>query len=339
MPTLLTLCVGCGWTSGVPLRAQLDELECVQRRLRLRAGEKLADRFLLATVALLDRPLLRAGDQFERGVRCRCGAVHGVVHRGPRPAENRLCVRPVRLGPLEWLVGQLVREGERLVDELRRLEQPVGDAELRDLPARQHSVLPQRIRHDHLDRSLRPDEPGQKLSAAPRGKEPEEDLRKRKVAHAGRDGSRRAVQRQLDTTTEAGAVDCRNGRERQRTQPAEQLVSRARTLARALGRDVRKLGDVCARRKDERLARDDRGAEVSAFELTEQAVERLERVLPEERRLRPVLAVVDRHEREVACPRELELSDRRQGSPTTRPRPYPCRRRARSARSARRGAP
>ena len=229
-----------------------------------------------------------------------------------------LCVRPVRLGPFEWLVGELSREGERLVDELGRLEQPVGDAELRDLQARQHAVLPQRIRHDHLDRGLRPDEPGQKLSSAPRGKEPEEDLRERKVAHSGRDGSRRAVQSQLDTTAEAGAVDRRHRRERQRTQPAEQLVSRARTFARALGRDVRKLGDVGARREDERLAGDDRGAEVSALELTEQAVERLEGLLPEERRLRPVLAVVDRHEREVARARELELSDRRQGSPRAR---------------------
>ena len=156
------------------------------------------------------------------------------------------------------------------------------------------------------------------------------------MAYPGRDRSRRAVQRQLDSAAEAGAVDRGDSRERQRAESPEQLVSCPRALDRALGRDVRELGDVRARREDERLAGDDCSAEIPALELSEQTIERLERVLPEEGRLRPVLAVVDRHEREVARARELELSDRRQGSPTAKQRPCPCRRRAPSSRSERR---
>ena len=133
------------------LRAQLDQLKCVERRLCLRTGEELADCFLLSLVAFLDRPMLRSFDQIEGGVRCRRSAVNCVVYGRAGSTEDRLSVGPVGLGPLERLVGQLPCECQRLVDELRRLEQPVGDAEVRGLGARQHPVLTQRIRHDHLD--------------------------------------------------------------------------------------------------------------------------------------------------------------------------------------------
>ena len=129
-------------------------------------------------------------------------------------------------------VRELARERERLVDELHRLEQPVGDPELRDLRTGEHAVLPQRIRDDHLDRRLRPDEPRQELRAAPRRKEAEEDLRKGEVADCSRDRARRAVQRELDATAETCAVDRRDGRERQCAQAPEQLVSRTRAFDR-----------------------------------------------------------------------------------------------------------
>jgi hypothetical protein len=94
----------------VPLRAQLDKLERVERRLCLGAGKELADGFLLALVAFLDRPLLRAGDQVERDVRRRRCAVHRVVDGRVCAAEDRLRVGPVGLGPLEHTVGELARE-------------------------------------------------------------------------------------------------------------------------------------------------------------------------------------------------------------------------------------
>ena len=141
----------------MPLRAVLDELERVDRRLRLRARQQLADRILLTTVALCYRPLVCALDQVEGHVRCRRRPVDGIVDRGARSAEDRLRVRPVRLLPFERLCGELARERERLVHKLGRLEQPVRDPELRDLGRLEHPVLPQGVRHDHLDRGLGPD--------------------------------------------------------------------------------------------------------------------------------------------------------------------------------------
>src|SRR5256885_9396397 len=62
------------------------------------------------------------------------------------------------------------------------------------------------------------------------------------------------------------------------------------TLFRSELRDVRAGGE------DEGLAGDDGGAKVALLEPAEQTIQRLERLSPEERRLRPALAVVDRHE-------------------------------------------
>src|SRR5256885_5673542 len=101
------------------------------------------------------------------------------------------------------------------------------------------------------------------------------------------------------------------------------------TLFRSELRDVRAGGE------DEGLAGDDGGAKAALLEPAEQTIQRLERLSPEERRLRPVLAVVDRHERDVARARELELSDRRQGSPRATRHPCPSRRTARSGRNER----
>ena len=81
------------------------------------------------------------------------------------------------------------------------------------------------------------------------------------------------MQRELDPAAEAGAVDRRDGREPQVTQSAEQLVPGARSLDCTLARDVRKLGDVRTCGEEERLACDDRRAEVAVFELRERTVE------------------------------------------------------------------
>ena len=320
------------------LRPLLDEPECIDRCLGLRSGQKLADCVALPAVALFDGPGLRALDQVECGVRSRRCAVDGVVDVGASAAKQRFRFGPVGRRPLEGLRRELARERKRFVDELHRLEEPIGDPELGHLRTGEHAVLAQRVRDDHLDRRLRSDEPRQELRAAPRRKEAEEDLRKGEVPNCSRHRARRAVQGELDATAETCAVDRRDGRERQRAQAPEQLVSRTCAFDRTVTCDVRELGDVGACREEERLAGDHRRAVVRAFELSQQPVERLERLLAEERRLRPVLAVVDRDERDVARTRELELSDRRQGSPTREPRPYPSRRTAPSVRSAHRDA-
>src|SRR6185295_2872444 len=258
---------------------------------------------------------------------------------------------------------ELAREHKRFVDELHWLQEPIGDPELGHLRPGEHAVLAQRVRDDHLDGRLRSDEARQELRAAPRRKEAEEDLRKGEVPDCSRHRARRAVQRELDATAETCAVDRRDGRERQRAQAPEQLLSRPCAFDRTVTCDVWELGDVGACREEERLAGDHNRAVVGAFELSQQQVEGLERLLAEERRLRPVLAVVDRNEREIARTYELELSDWHRSSqsgeppgspehsplvryrgqaasppPTRERRPCPYRRTSRSARSAHRDA-
>ena len=134
---------------------------------------------------------------------------------------------------------------------------------------------------------------------------------------------------ELHAAAQTGAVDRCDGRKGQHAQAAEQPVPDACAFDSALAGDPGKLGDVGAGREEERLAGDDRRREVTTLELVQDPFERFERPLAEERRLRPVLAVVDRHQRDVARAGELEVSDRCQGSPTGEQRPFPCRRTAR----------
>ncbi len=112
------------------LRPLLDEVERVDGRLRLCSWQELADRLLLPAIAVLERPLLRALDEVECGVRRGRRAVNGVVDARPCAPEDRLGVGPVRLRPLLRILRQLPRKGERFVDELDRFQKPVGDPEL-----------------------------------------------------------------------------------------------------------------------------------------------------------------------------------------------------------------
>ena len=128
-------------TGGMLLRPLLHELEGIEGRLRLRTCQQLADGVLFAPVSLLDRPFTRAGDQFERSVRSGRGAVHRVVGVRARPPEGPFRVRPVRLTALKGTFGELACEGQRLVEELGRLEEPVDDLQLRDLGRAEHAVL------------------------------------------------------------------------------------------------------------------------------------------------------------------------------------------------------
>ena len=112
---------------GMLLRSLLDEPEGIDRRLRLRPRQELADRLSFTRVALFDRPLLRALDQVERRVGRRRGAVHRVVDARARSPKQRFGIRPVRICAFERPVCELTRERERLVHELHCVEQPVGD--------------------------------------------------------------------------------------------------------------------------------------------------------------------------------------------------------------------
>src|SRR5438477_379275 len=61
---------------------------------------------------------------------------------------------------------ELAGERDRLVEELGRLEQAVGEAELECLRPAQHPVLPHRVLDDERDRGLDADEARDELRAA-----------------------------------------------------------------------------------------------------------------------------------------------------------------------------
>ena len=225
---------------------------------------------------------------------------------------------------------ELERERDRLVDELHGLEQPFGEAELDRVLRPQQAVLAERVRDDELNRRLRPDEPRRELRAAPGGEEAEEDLGEAEVADRRGDRAGRAVQCELEATAEARAVDRRHRREGQRPDAEEELVAGAAALAGRFGRDLRERVDVRPGAEPERLAREDRRYPVAVFQLREQRLPGLERRAAERRRLRPVLAVVDRDERESARFRlhGPEMEDGVRHVPTRSRRP--CRGRCRA---------
>src|SRR5205085_10018259 len=137
-----------------------------------------------------------------------------------------------------------------------------------------------------------------------------EDLGEPDMPHGTRDRPDAAMKGELEPAAEAGAVDRGHGRKGQGREAAEEVVAGTAPLAGELGGRAVELVQVGAGGEDERLPRDDERREVAALELTEHAAERRERGAAEERRLRMVLAVVDRDERDVARARQLELGVR-----------------------------
>ncbi len=159
------------------LGAALDEVERVDRRLRLRPGKEVGERVLLRPVALLERPGGGAFDQVERPVRGGSGAVDGVVDPGAGTSDDLGDVGQV--GFPAWRPARLDRREEeldRLVEELDRLEQRVGEPGLESLRPGEHAVLAQRVLDDELHRGLGADEPRDQLRPAPAGDQAEEDL-------------------------------------------------------------------------------------------------------------------------------------------------------------------
>ena len=190
--------------AGWSLRAPVDEVEGVEGGLRLAAGEQLADRLLLGAVALLERPAgAGALDQLERLVRSGRGPVELVVEPSARLPYHFL--RRVAVTATVTVRGELGGEGDRLVQELGRLDQAVGEAEFVGLWAGQHPVLAHRVRDDELHRRLDADQARHELGSAPGGNDPEEAFGAAEMPDRSRDRARLAVQRDLDTTAEAGA--------------------------------------------------------------------------------------------------------------------------------------
>ena len=163
---------------GRTLHATLDDVESVDRRLRLGAGKELGERVLLGEVALLERPGGGAFDEVEGAMRGGRGAVNLVVDLESGAAADLRSVGEIgdSLGLRRLLLDPRQKKRERLVDELHGLEERICEPELERLRASQHAVLAHGVRHDQLDRALGADQARNELRPAPAGNDPERDL-------------------------------------------------------------------------------------------------------------------------------------------------------------------
>ena len=125
----------------------------------------------------------------------------------------------------------------RVVEELDRLEDVVGEPELERVCGADQPVLPERVVDDQPDGGRCAEEAGRQLGPAPGGEEAEEDLGEAEMADVGGDGADVAVERDLEPAAERRAVQRRERRKRQPAKAAEQLVTRLAALAGARGRD------------------------------------------------------------------------------------------------------
>jgi hypothetical protein len=129
---------------------------------------------------------------------------------GPGPALGNL-----RSGRVDG-VGALRRDGTRddfrgpgegLLDEVGRLEQGVGHAQLVGLRACQGPVVAQRVLNHHLDGVFGPDQPRQDVYAAPAGDEADEGFRQRQRPGSGGHGAVGGLQGDLQAAAQRQAVD------------------------------------------------------------------------------------------------------------------------------------
>src|SRR5262249_46352062 len=158
------------------------DVERVHGRLRLRSRQKLCQRFLLRTVAVLETEARCALDEIQRAVRGRSSSVHLIVDLQSRTAADLGCVAQVRVrGRWCAVLDAADEKCDRLVEELDRLEEFVGEAQLMSLRSGEHAVLAKRVGDDELDGALRADKTRDQLRSAPSGDDPEEDLGTREV--------------------------------------------------------------------------------------------------------------------------------------------------------------
>ena len=150
-----------------------------------------------------------------------------------------------------------VGPADRVLEEVRRLEDRVGDAEVEGLLALEHAVVLQRVLDDDLEGVLDADEVRQQPGATPAGDDAEEDLGQRERGHRAVDRAVVGVEADLDAATEREPVDEDEGRHAELAELAERPVAELRhLLGEVAARDVADLREVGARGEDERLAGD-----------------------------------------------------------------------------------
>ncbi len=304
--------------TGRALGALLHQVEGVDARAQLAAHDEVGQRRVLGVEAGLQVARLGGGDDVQRAVGGGSGAVHLGVRDEAALGDGRvpgLAAVDLVADDLGGAVQDVRGPQERLLQEVRALEQRVGDAQVEDLLAAQLLVLVERVLDDHRDRALGADQVRQDGAAAPAGNQAEEDLGQREGRDGLRDGAVGAVQTDLDAAAHGRAVVVREGRDRQRREALEDVVAALADGERlvVLLQQLDTL-EVGADREDERLAGDARADDGAGdgllLDLVDRRVQVGERLRTEGGRLGVVEAVVQRDEREApGAERQVQVAD------------------------------
>ena len=234
IPTLRTLRGSASRDAGLPLRAPLDEVERVERGLRLRLRHEVGDRLLLLRGSP-PRPSTCAAPSIRSSARYGAGAApctassswerarridSSQLRRGRARRARAACSTSSSANAIDSSTnstGSSSRSARPSSTASRPLEQP---------------VLAQRVLTTKRTAVFGPTSRGTSCVPPQAGMIPRKTSGQREVAHGARDRARVAVQRDLDAAAEARAVDRRDRRERERADAAEEVVPRAAALDR-----------------------------------------------------------------------------------------------------------
>jgi hypothetical protein len=298
------------------LGALLHEVEGVEAGAQLLAEDEVGQRLVLGRPCLLERRRLGQREQVQRAV----GRGRGALDLGvDEPAGTGDGVLPglaaLDLGPLDDDVAVRRRTPPRPATSpgSRRARSRRRRCPGRGLRPLEHLVVRQGVLEHDLGGLLGADEVRQQLRAAPARDQAQEALGQGDSGHAGRHGPVVAVQRDLQAAAHGRAVDERERRDSGLLEPGEDAVAEPARLERdaAVGHEADAL-EVGADGEDERLAGDGDGGHPRAarLDLVERGVDVGQALRPEGRRLGVVEAVVERQQRDLAHPVEVEVADR-----------------------------
>lgn len=169
------------------LAALLDQVERVDAGAQFATHDQVGERHVLGVVTLLQVTVLGRLDDVQGAVRGRSRPVHLAV--GDETAARDGLVPGLTAVDLGALDGDVTLEDgsrpqQRLLQEVRALEDRVGDTEVEDLLALELLVLVERVLDDHRDGLVRTDQVRQDRAAAPSGDQTEEDLGEEKAGSA-----------------------------------------------------------------------------------------------------------------------------------------------------------
>ena len=180
-PTMPTFCTRRGFTSGRPAPFFVRRSTTVNAYAEACAcGDSISSAMACSSAAYPSSigqslaPSIRSSATY--GARVAPCTASSTRERAFRSTASRSDQSGATRSTLSGRADEVDRELQRLVEELDRLEQPVGETELERLRRGQELVLAKRVEHDQLRGGLRPDQARRQLRSAPGRDDRERDL-------------------------------------------------------------------------------------------------------------------------------------------------------------------